>query len=81
MTTEDRFERIDATLEKLSYANAATQANLDRLTQVTATFAASAAAHDDQIEKLILAAEINRKEWEQLRREFHAYLTTIHPRQ
>jgi len=80
MTTEDRFDRIEATLEKLSHANtdalaanARTQANLDRITQVTATIAASVAAHDEQIENLIRAAEINRQEWAQLRREFQAH--------
>jgi hypothetical protein len=67
MTIEERFER--------------TETNLDRLTQVTASIAASVAAHDDQIEKLLLVAERNHQEWEQLRREFQAYLTTIHPKQ
>ena len=67
MTTEERFERIET--------------NLDKLTQVTASIAASVAAHDEQIENLIHAAELNRQEWEQLRREFRAYLATIHPRQ
>ena len=60
---------------------ARTEANLEKLTEVTATIAASVAAHDDQIEALIHAAELNRQEWEQLRKEFQAYLTTIHPRQ
>jgi len=67
MTTEERFERIET--------------NLDKLTQVTASIAASVAAHDEQIENLIHAAELNRQEWEQLRREFRACLATIHPRQ
>jgi uncharacterized coiled-coil protein SlyX len=39
------------------------------------------AAHDDQIGKLIEAAEKSHQEWEQLRREWQAYLATIHPRQ
>ena len=39
------------------------------------------AAHDDQIGKLIEAAAKSHQEWEQLRREWQAYLTTIHPRQ
>ena len=84
MTVENRFERIEATLEKLSHANAdaqaanaaagvanaATQANLDRLTTVTAAIAASVAGRNDRIEKLLIAAEVNRQEWAQLWREF-----------
>jgi hypothetical protein len=67
MTTTERFERIEA--------------NLDRVTQVTATIAAAVAAHDEQIENLIRVAEIQQTKWEQLQREWQAYLTTIHPRQ
>ena len=67
MTTEERFAR--------------TETNLDRLTQVTASIAASVAAHDDQIEKLMLIAERNQQEGERLRREFQASLSTIRPRQ
>jgi hypothetical protein len=74
MSTEERFERIETIA-------ANTAANLDKLTQVTAAIAASVAARDEQIESFIRAAEINRQKWEQLRREFQAYLTTIHPRQ
>jgi len=81
MTAKDRIDRIEANIEKLTAANAGTQANLDRLTQVTATIAESVVAHDEQIEKLVAIAEIERQEWAQLRREFQAYLTTIHPRQ
>jgi hypothetical protein len=74
MTTEERFERLEhvtantaANLDKLSQVTAST---LDKLSQVTAAIAASVAAHDDQIEKLIQVAEIERREWAQLRREF-----------
>jgi ABC-type transporter Mla subunit MlaD len=81
MKTAERLDRIEATLEKLSDANAATQANLERLATVTATIAESVAAHDGQIEKLVAVAEIQQQRWEQLQREWQAYLTTIHPRQ
>lgn len=67
MNAVDRFERIES--------------NLERLSEATATIAASVAAHDDQIEKLIHLAEIQQQRWEQLQREWQAYLTTIHPRQ
>ena len=39
------------------------------------------ATHDEQIGKLIEVPEKQHQEWEQLRREWQAYLTTIHPRQ
>ena len=68
-------------LDKIEQITANTAANLEKLAQVTSTIAASVAAHDEQIEQLIKAAEINREEWAQLRHEFQAYLTTIHPRQ
>ena len=81
MKTTDRFERIEATIEKLAVANSATQSNLDRLAQVTSTIADSVVAHDDEIDKLVTVAKIQQQKWEQLRREWQAYLTTIHPRQ
>ena len=81
MTSKDRIDRIEANIDKLTSANAGTQANLERLATVTATIAQSVAAHDEQIEKLVAVAEIQQQEWAQLRREFQAYLTTIHPSQ
>jgi hypothetical protein len=74
MTTEERFKLIETTQER-------TAQNLDRLAQVTTAIAESVAAHDDQIEKLVAVAEIQQQRWEQLQREWQAYLTTIHPRQ
>jgi hypothetical protein len=81
MTTEGRFDRLETSLDKAAEENAATRANLDRLAQVAAAIAAPAAAHNDRIERLIQDAEISRREWEQLRREWQAYLTTIRSRQ
>ena len=57
------------------------ETNLEKLTQVTGALAASITAHDDQIENLLHIAEIQQQRWEQLQREWQAYLTTIHPRQ
>ena len=65
MTTEERFERIEH--------------NLDRLTTVVGTLAGAAAAHDTQIEQLLAIAEENQKNWLQLQREWQAYLKTIRP--
>jgi ABC-type transporter Mla subunit MlaD len=81
MTAKDRIDRIETNIDKLTAANAGTQANLDRLVTVTATIAELIAAHDEQIVKLVAIVEIERQEWAELRREFQAYLTTIHPRQ
>jgi hypothetical protein len=43
-------------------------ANLEKLAQVTASFAARVAANDERIEKLIQAIEMGQQQWEQLRR-------------
>jgi ABC-type transporter Mla subunit MlaD len=67
MTPDSRLDRIES--------------NLEKLTQVTATIAASVASHDDQIEQLIKVAQSQQQQWAQLQREFQTYLTTIHPRQ
>lgn len=67
MTTEDRLDRIET--------------NLEKLTALTTAIAASVIAHDEQIDKLVQVAQTQQQQWEQLRREFQAYLTTIHPRQ
>jgi len=72
---------IEVSIDKLTAANAATQANLEKLATVTATIAESVAAHDERIEKLVAVAEIQQKRWEQLQREWQAYLTTIRSRQ
>ena len=74
MTTEERFKLIETTQER-------TAQNLDRLAQITTAIAESVAAHDNQIEKLVAVAEIQQQRWEQLQREWQAYLPTIHPRQ
>jgi chromosome segregation ATPase len=74
MTAEERFERIEA--------------NLERLAMLATSTAASVIAHDEQIDKLVKVAQTQQQQWESLRgelaqlhREFQAYLTTIHPRQ
>lgn len=74
MTPEERFDRIERNLEKLAMLAAST--------------AASVIAHDEQIDKLVKVAQTQQQQWaslteelQGLRREFQAYLTTIHPRQ
>jgi uncharacterized coiled-coil protein SlyX len=74
MTGNDRIERLETRWIE-------TQQAITNLTQVTATMAASVAAHDEQIDRLIHVAEIQQQKWEQLQREWQAYLSTIPPRQ
>jgi peptidoglycan hydrolase CwlO-like protein len=88
MPADQRLDRIETNLEKTTQAQARTEANLDRLTQVVSTIAASVAAHDEQIESLLKVAEVQNQRmdkltqnWEQLQREWQAYLRTIHPAQ
>lgn len=78
-TPTQRIDRIEAALEKSTQANARTEANLDRLTQIVAAIAASVAAHDDQIEQLVKISEDNAREWQQLRKEWQAYLRILRP--
>jgi hypothetical protein len=63
LTIEEKIER--------------TAENLNRLTGVVDTLAASVIAHDQQIEVLIKISEQNAREWQQLRKEFQAYLNTL----
>lgn len=63
MTTEEKLDRVAD--------------NLDRLTGVVNTLASSVVAHDNQIEALLKISEQNASEWQQLRREFQAYLNTL----
>lgn len=92
-TNAQRIDRIEAALEQtaeLGRNTAArldqTNAALDRLTQVTAPIAASAVAHDEQIEHLIAIGEKHQERLDQLTqdvqhlsREWQAYLKTIRP--
>jgi hypothetical protein len=77
--TTQRIDRIEAALEKSALASARTEANLDQLTKVVAAIAASVAAHDEQIEQLVKISEENARAWQQLRKEWQAYLRTLRP--
>jgi ABC-type transporter Mla subunit MlaD len=70
----DRLDRIEATLEQTALAQARTAGNLDRLTGVVATLADSVVAHDELMEQLA-------KSMSELKHQWQAYLSTIHPRQ
>jgi hypothetical protein len=58
-----------------------TREELDEIRGMLKTLAVTVVAHDNQIESLIKISEENARNWEQLRREFQAYLNTLHPRQ
>jgi hypothetical protein len=52
----------------------------ERLESILSALAASIVSHDNQIDALIKISEQNVREWQQLRKEFQAYLNTL-PRQ
>ena len=54
-----------------------TEEKLDRLTTIVETLAGSVVGHDNQIEQLITISKENARNWEQLRREWQAYLNTL----
>jgi ABC-type transporter Mla subunit MlaD len=79
MTTDEKIDRLTDLVGGIGDG-------LNSLSGVVKTLATTVAAHDDQIEALIQLAEKNehraaeqRKEFEQLVREWHAYLRTIRP--
>jgi len=74
MKASERLDRLENGWSEIHQA-------IKSITKVTGTFAASIASHDVQIERLIQVAEMQQQRWEQLQREWQAYLTTIHPRQ
>jgi len=51
--------------------------NLDKLTQVVNTLAGSIVAHDAQIEALVKAAERHERIWQDLQKQWQAYLNTL----
>jgi hypothetical protein len=63
LTTDERIDRLTE--------------NLDRLAGVVNALASTVVAHDNQIDALIKFSEQNAREWQQLRREFQAYLDTL----
>lgn len=60
MPADQRLDRIETNLEKTTQAQARTEANLDRLTQVVSTIATSVAAHHEQIEGILKVAEVQK---------------------
>ncbi len=66
-------ERKFATLERAALAQ---QASIEGLARTAEAHQASINAHDAQIEALIKISEENARNWEQLHREWQAYLNT-----
>jgi hypothetical protein len=52
---------------------------IERLTGIVGALADTVVAHDNQIEKLIIAGQQQKDRIDQLVREWQAYLTTIRP--
>jgi hypothetical protein len=70
MTTERRFQRIEQVLTAMAEAQVKTETTLDKVV-------VSIAAHDNQIHQLVEISERNQRNWEQLQREWQAYLSRI----
>ena len=54
-----------------------TEEQFAEIRQMLKTLAVTVVAHDNQIESLIKISEENARNWEQLRREWQAYLNTL----
>jgi hypothetical protein len=63
VTTEEKLDRVAS--------------NLDRLTGVVDSLAASIVAHDNQIEALIKIAEKHEHIWQDLQKQWQAYLRRL----
>ncbi len=57
-----------------------TEEKLDRLTDIVNALPSTVAAHDNQIGALIEIAEKHEKTWQDLQRQWQAYINTL-PRQ
>ena len=79
--TAANFKETDGKFREVAARFADLGQFINSLAHAAETQQHQTAAHDDQIGKLIEVAEKQHQEWEQLRREWQAYLTTIHPRQ
>ena len=66
MTIDEKFEILHDSIKSLENIAVAHQASME--------------AHDRQIDGLLKTSEENTRNWEQLRREWQAYLNTL-PRQ
>jgi hypothetical protein len=54
-----------------------TEEKIDRLTGIVEALGATVVAHDNQIEALIAISEKNARNWENLERQWQAYLNTL----
>ena len=54
-----------------------TDERLDRLTGIVESLASTVVTHDNQIEALLAISERNARNWEDLERQWQAYLRTL----
>jgi hypothetical protein len=54
-----------------------TDERLDRLTGIVESLASTVVAHDNQIEALLTISERNARNWENLEKQWQAYLRTL----
>lgn len=68
---------IDQRLEALTRNSEIQHESIKRLEGVVSTLATTVVAHDNQIEQLIAVAEENKRQWQDLQRQWQAYLNTL----
>ncbi|MGO9255534.1 MAG: hypothetical protein ACLQU1_04430 [Bryobacteraceae bacterium] len=73
MTVEEKIERLTDLVGSLG-------SSVKALTGTVETLASTTVAHDHQIEGLIQVAEKHERAWQDLQRQWQAYLNTL-PRQ
>jgi chromosome segregation ATPase len=72
MTIDEKLEILHDSIKSLENIAAIHQASLE-------SYEGSIKAHDRQIEALLAITQENARNWEQLRREWQAYLKRIPP--
>jgi chromosome segregation ATPase len=79
MTTDERIDAIAKTLEQTAGLLATLAGAVASHEHQIGDLKASIAAHDRQIETILKLTEENARNWEQLQREWQAYLRRIPP--
>ena len=71
------FEQLTGIVEALAASVVARDNQLDALTNITRELSITASKHSRQIEALIIMAEKHEKTWQDLQRQWQAYINTL----
>ena len=71
------FEQLTGIVEALAASVVARDNQLDALTNITRELSITASNHTRQIEALIIMAEKHEKTWQDLQRQWQAYINTL----